>query len=229
MSSASDPAARLAAAVRAGVREHADPDYVAGTEAARSPGKPVLGVRIPLLRGAVKAGLRQARTGRAPADPAVVRAAADLLWHGTEHEDELAACMLLRLAKLTMPAPMILRWSVLLDNWLSVDELGGVVGLSLVDDAGLLGELVPLATSVSLWERRLYLVSIIRPVKQGLPPADVPGLAVLLQDNEKMVRKASVWLIREALKARPQAAAEFRQVLPGPEPKPLTRLLTPAG
>jgi NADPH:quinone reductase-like Zn-dependent oxidoreductase len=46
------------------------------------------------------------------------------VWHGRDHEDELAACMLLRLAELAIPTEMIRRWAPLLDNWLSVDELG---------------------------------------------------------------------------------------------------------
>jgi len=219
------PVSVLVADVRAGLREHADQSYVQGTVAARNPGKPVLGVRIPLLRGSVSAGLKRARTGRVSVDPTVVLAAADVLWHGEDHEDELAACMMLRLTDLTMPAEMIHRWAALLDNWLSVDELGGVVGLSLVAAPMLLGKLAPLASSASPWQRRLYIVSLIRPIRLGLTPVDVPGLVALLKDTEKPVRKASVWLINEALKARPEAAAEFREILPGPEPKPLIRIL----
>lgn len=225
-----DPVAALVADVRAGLRERADPEYVQGTVAARSPAKPVLGVRIPLLRDAVKAGLKRAHPGRAPADPKVVLAAADVLWHGAVHEEELAACKMLRLAELTMTATLIHRWAALLDNWLSVDEMGAVVGDSLVADLSLLDRLVPLAVSSSSWERRLYVVSLIAPVKAGLlHPARVPHLASVLGDADKPVRKASTWLINQAVKARPAAAGEFREVLPGQEPKPLVRLLVRAG
>jgi hypothetical protein len=57
----------------------------------------------------------------------------------------------------------------------------------------------------------------------------VPHLTSVLEDADKPVRKASTWLINQALKARPAAAGEFRELLPGPEPKPLVRLLVRAG
>jgi 3-methyladenine DNA glycosylase AlkD len=217
-----DGAASLARDVRRGLREHADPDYVPGTVEARgNPAKTVLGVRIPLLRNAVKQALRNA----AGPGTAVVFDAADTLWHGDAHEEELAAAMMLRLADLTMPAEMIGRWAVGLDNWLSVDELGGVVGLSLVADPALLHRLTGLASSASPWQRRLYVVSLIRPIRMGLAPGDVPGLVGLLEDGDKPVRKATTWLINDALKARPETAAQFRALVPGPQPRPLIRIL----
>ncbi|MGW6728784.1 DNA alkylation repair protein [Nocardia sp. NPDC055029] len=216
--------------VERGLDEHADPDYVAGTVAARSPGKPVLGVRIPLLRDAVKAGLKSGSiTGRSEDDAAVVFGAADALWHGRVHEAELAGSMMLRLTKQWMPASMVTRWALLLDNWLSVDELGGVVGMSLVANPSLLHDLTALAGSASVWQRRLYVVSLIRPVKEGLSPVDVPGLSELLREKDPAVRKASVWLIKEVIKARgAAAAAEFRELVPDAEPKPLVRILDAA-
>lgn len=215
--------------VEQGLGEHADPDYVAGTVAARSPGKPVLGVRIPLLRGAVKAGLKNAAiTSRTP-DLATVVGAAEALWHGEVHEAELAGSMMLRLTDSRMPASMILRWAMLLDNWLSVDELGGVVGMSLLDDPALLDQLYPLAVSPSVWQRRLYVVSLIRPVKAGLSPADVPELAALLGEKDPAIRKACVWLINEAIKSRAAGAAvQFRELVPGADPKPIVRILDAA-
>ncbi|MFI7524505.1 DNA alkylation repair protein [Nocardia salmonicida] len=215
--------------VERGLCEHADPDYVAGTVAARSPGKPVLGVRIPLLRGAVKTGLKSAGVTGRDADAPVVFGAADALWHGEVHEAELAGSMMLRLTNQTMPAPMIMKWALLLDNWLSVDELGGVVGISLVADPTLLGHLRGLALSESVWQRRLYVVSLIRPVKAGLSPGDVPELADLLREKDPAVRKACTWLINEAIKARSaDAAAQFRELVPGADPKPLIRILDAA-
>ncbi|WP_280345957.1 DNA alkylation repair protein [Nocardia neocaledoniensis] len=215
--------------VEQGLAEHADPTYVEGTVAARHPGKPVLGVRIPLLRGAVKAALKTAGISARTPDPATVAAAAEALWHGQTHEAELAGSMMLRLSQTRMTAPVILRWATLLDNWLSVDELGGVVGMSLVDDAALLAQLHPLAVSPSIWQRRLYLVALIRPVKAGLSPTDVPELAALMDERDPVIRKASAWLINEAIKARSsEAAAQFRVLMPGPDPKPLVRILDAA-
>lgn len=224
----SDPAGALVEAVRVGLREHADPQYVAGTVAARSPGKPVLGVRIPLLRGAVRAALRQAAPRRKVPDPALVRAAADRLWHADAHEDELAGCMLLRLAGVPPTVEVLQGWALLLDNWLSVDELGGVVGAAVHDGHLSVHDLRFLATAVSPWQRRLYLVALITPVRHGLDPVGVPLLGEVLPDAAVPVRKAAVWLIKEAVKARPDVAGRFRIVLGEPAPTPLLRLLEPA-
>jgi TPR repeat protein len=124
----SDPAV-LAEAIRVGVREHADAEYVAGTVAARHPGKPVLGVRIPLLRGAVRAALRRAVPKGAIRDETLIRGAADVLWHGDAHEDELAACMLLRLADVAPTAELARRWASGLDNWSEVGRTDRAIQL----------------------------------------------------------------------------------------------------
>ena len=218
-------AAALAAAVRDGVCRHADPAYVPGTVAARSPGKPVLGVRIPLLRAAVHAAARAVSPRRGSPDAALVRAAATLLWHGAVHEDELAACMLLRWAGVAPTTAMVRDWARLLDNWLSVDEFGAVLGAALQAQDLVVEDLESLAVSASEWQRRLFLVMLIAPVCAGLDPVAVSGLAGVLPDPAKPVRKAAVWLVTAVLKRRPDAAEQFRQVLGAAGPRPLLRLL----
>ncbi|MFJ6199181.1 DNA alkylation repair protein [Micromonospora sp. NPDC092111] len=215
-----DSAERFAADVRAGLRQHADPTYVAGTVAARSPGKPVLGVRIPLLRGAVRTALKCAA-----GDEATVRVVADRLWHGVAHEEELAACMLLRLAGTRITASTVAQWAPSLDNWLSVDELGGCLGEAITDDPGMLVDLSSLARSESPWQRRLYVVGLIKPVRDGLDPGGLPLLVSVMQDDAKPVRKASAWLLGAVLKVRPSAAPQFLAVWPPGAPRLLTRLL----
>ncbi|MDP9850416.1 DNA alkylation repair protein [Streptosporangium lutulentum] len=228
MADTTDPAAQLATAIVVGVREHADPEYVAGTVEARRPGKAVLGVRIPLLRGAVRSALRQAVPPRTAADPELIRAAAEILWHGEAHEDELAACMLLRLSDVPPTAELLASWAPLLDNWLSVDELGAVLGLAV--QAGYLdvADLLFLAADGSPWQRRLYLVALITPIRFGLDPVLVPDLAAVLSDPAPPVRKAAIWLITNVIRVRPGAVVQLRAVLPGPDPKPLIRLLDKA-
>ncbi len=68
----------------------------------------MLGIRIPLLRSAVREALRLARRDDG-LTPDVVREAAEALWHGQFHEEELAACMLLRLSGARVTAGMIRR------------------------------------------------------------------------------------------------------------------------
>lgn len=206
---------------RAALCALADPSYVAGTVAARHPGKPVLGIRIPLLRAAVREVLN-----RYELSDAVVLAAADALWNGTFHEEELAACMTLRLTRTRPPADLVRGWAAALDNWLSVDELTGCVGEALTMSPALLADLLFLAKSESPWQRRLYLASLIRPLRAGLNPGRVPCLAEVLRDGRKPVRSAASWLMRDTVKARPSVTAEFGAMWPADMPKPLTRLLT---
>ncbi len=106
-----------------------------------------------------------------------------------------------------------------------MDELGGCLGEALVADPAMLDEVEFLARSASSWGRRLYVVALIRPVRAGLDPAAAGRLVEVMQDDAKMVRKASVWLISNVVKARPAAAAQFLAVWPASAPKPLTRLL----
>ncbi|GEM_PF-3757366 len=225
MQSATVSADEVVSHIRTRLTQLADPEYVAGTVAARSPSKPVLGIRIPLLRNAVQRALRPAAQDDASGRETIARDAAETLWHGQFHEEELAACMMLRLSGVRITSPMIARWSGLLDNWLSVDEMGGCLGETLVEDPAMLAELDFLAQSDSPWQRRLYVVGLIRPVRDGLDPADAGLLVQVMQDDAKMVRKASVWLLSNVLKARPSAAALFLAVWPPTAPKPLTRLL----
>ncbi len=218
---------RLADELHATLCALGDPGYVAGTVAARHPGKPVLGIRIPILRSAVRQAL--VRSGQSAG---VVLTAADALWDGGFHEEELAACMLLRLSRTYPPPGLVRRWAALLDNWLSVDELAGCLGEMLTvspsspAQLSSLAELVVLAESESEWQRRLYLASLIRPLRAGLDPGRVPGLAEVLRDGRKPVRSAASWLLRDTVKARPGAVAEFGAIWSADMPKPLTRLLT---
>lgn len=214
-------AQQVADDLRLAVRALEDSSYVAGTVAARRPGKPVLGIRIPVLRGAV----RQILTRHKPS-PSVVQAAADALWHGAFHEEELAACMLLRLTHTHPPPDLVRRWAEALDNWLSVDELAGCVGEMLAASPGRLADLVFLAQQPSAWQRRLYVASLITPIRCGLDPRQVPYLAEVICDGRKPVRAAATWLLRSTLKARPGAAAEFAAIWSPEMPKSLTRLIT---
>lgn len=213
-------ARRVADDTQAAVCALADPSYVAGTVVARRPAKPVLGIRIPVLRAAV----RQVLTRHKPSAGAVL-AAADTLWHGAFHEEELAACMLLRLTQTHPPPDLVRRWARALDNWLSVDELAGCVGEMLMASPSLLEDLVFLASQESAWQRRLYLASLIKPVSEGLDPGRVPHLAEVIRDGRKPVRTAASWLLRSTVKARPGVADEFAAIWSDDMPKPLTRLL----
>lgn len=202
----------------------ADADYARGVLGARSPGKEPLGVAIPLLRATVRTQWRRVRH----LDGEALLAAADALWYGSSHEQELAGCMLLRLSGTLVGVRELHRWAPLLDNWLSVDELAGCLGAAIEAYPELLQECGFLALDTSPWTRRLYLAGMIRPVSRGLSAAAVPHLAPLFEDNRHPVHKASVWLLRAVLKARPAAASEFAAVQRPGTPKGLARTIEAA-
>jgi 3-methyladenine DNA glycosylase AlkD len=220
----SQDAEALADSITAELVGLADAEYARGVLGARSPGKEPLGVAIPQLRAAVRTQWRRVRH----LDAEALLAAADALWHGSSHEQELAGCMLLRLSGTLVGVRQLQRWAALLDNWLSVDELAGCLGEAIETHPELLQECGFLALDTSPWMRRLYLAGVIRPVSRGMSAAAVPHLAPLFEDNRHPVRKASVWLLRAVLKARPAAASEFAAVQREGTPRSLTRMIEAA-
>lgn len=214
-------ASDLAASISSALCGLADSRYAEGVVASRSPGKAALGVNIPSLLGVVRQEIR-----KMPHLPeSTVLEAADLLWHGAYHEQELAACKMLRLTRTSVRAEWLHRWATLLDNWLDVDELGACVGEALLHDPLMLGDLTFLADSTSPWQRRLYLVSLIKPIGAGLSPAEAEGLPDLLNDSRKPVRRASVWLLSSVIKTRPAVAADFAALAGAELPRQLARIL----
>ena len=200
-----DPGAALAREVSEQLRVLADAGLVAGIVESRSPGKPVLGIRIPPLRDAVRA--------------------AERLWFGESHEQELAAAMMLRLTAAAYDPDLVGRWAVNLDNWLSVDELGGWVAAAVAGGEVDPQAITPLAAADSPWQRRLYVVSLITVLRGDLDPAKVPELIALCHDRAKPVRMAVAWLIKDVLKWRPAAAGLFLDATDRPYPAPVLRLL----
>jgi 3-methyladenine DNA glycosylase AlkD len=137
----------------------------------------------------------------------------------------LAACMVLRLSEVAPTAELLRRWAPALDNWLSVDELGAVVGLALHGGQLQLDDVAFAARAASPWQRRLFLVALITPIRRGLDPVHVPLLVDVLPDAAKPVRKAAMWLISSVVKDRPDTAAQFGAMLAESGPRPLVRLL----
>ncbi len=215
-----DTGLALAQGIADRLRVLADRSLVDGIVESRRPGKPVLGIRIPPLRAAVRDALKAHLD--AAGDPAC---AAERLWFAQFHEEELAACMMLRLARASCDAGLVARWAVNLDNWLSVDELGGWVGVAVAAGQVAPQQLAPLAGADSPWQRRLYVVSFITVLQGDLDPATVPELVELFHDSDRPVRMAVVWLVKSVLKGRPQASGLFLGASDRQFPAPVRRLL----
>ncbi|MDN4164798.1 DNA alkylation repair protein [Cytophagales bacterium LB-30] len=101
------------------------------------------------------------------------------------------------------------------DNWVSVDVMGmKVLGMSWSYEQVDLDYILSLTKSKSLWIRRLALsatVGLNLPARGGKGD-EKQTLAVcerLVHDTEEMVVKALSWALRELVKHKPDAVAEF--------------------
>lgn len=182
-----------------------------GIARARQPTKPVLGIRIPQLRTVVRDVTSQLDTTQL----AEIGEVAKRLWAGNYHEEELAACMLLGLTRTVLQLPDILRYARSLDNWLSVDELGGCVGDLCVSGGASVLSLDILRRSERFWARRLYVVGLIRPARLGIDTAEASRrVAQLASDESAYVTRATAWFLREVGRDHPEAVRNAISSIP---------------
>jgi 3-methyladenine DNA glycosylase AlkD len=163
-------------------------------------GDTFIGVKLSTLRGLVKpyvrAGLPLADLEKALASPvhehrqAVLVVLADRAARATRptsaDQDELAAIY-----------ELYLRNTAYVDNWDLVDgSAPEIVGGYLLDrPRTVLRELV---ASSNLWERRIALVSTHRFIRAGQTADTYELAALVLDDKQDLIHKASGWMLREA-------------------------------
>lgn len=195
------------------LRQHADPEYRAGSEMVMKTGLLVYGVRMPDLRqiaASWKAGHQQA--GRDD-----VLSVGEVLWTGASLEERtLANLLLASYPKVVagLPWEALDRWRRLVDNWGVGDALGTMVFgpwlLANPDDR--LHYLETLIADEDLWSRRLALVATV-PINRRAVTA-VPDLTLELVDRvklerEPMISKAVSWALRELSKSNPDRVAAY--------------------
>ena len=176
---------------------------------------PFYGAKVGDLRRTASGWLR----GHRDADPATVAALADRLWHTGIREEQLVACFLLaghRAAlAATDPARVGWRWTALLDNWETTDQLGmNVLGpLVALDPDRRFGLLGAMAADPHPWTRRVALVACTRLARAGDAAELWPRVAELLLglagDREAALPKASSWVLRSWLGPCPEEVAAF--------------------
>jgi 3-methyladenine DNA glycosylase AlkD len=197
-----DPDA-FAAALRRGLAELADPDYLAGQQRVAPGIGAVHGVRWPLL-AAVQRGFRNATRGDRPTALLFI---ADRLFREVELEARWFAFGLLErtLATETERTWQLLRRAAReAGDWITVDSLAHPYAKGIAAEPYRWAELEQLVYSPSRWERRLVGSTIATMThvdrRRGRDP-DVavhalPLLGQLIGDAEPDVQKALSWAYR---------------------------------
>ncbi|GAA2821533.1 DNA alkylation repair protein [Kribbella solani] len=100
-------------------------------------------------------------------------------------------------AELTAIHDLYLRGTAYINNWDLVDcSAPQIVGGYLLDKSR--AELYTLVRSSSLWERRIALVATQFLIGQGQTTDTYKLSALVLDDREDLIHKASGWMLREA-------------------------------
>ena len=204
----------FAARLAGGLRELADPEYLAGQQRVAPGIGAVHGVRWPLL-AAVERGFRNAtRHDR----PTALLFVADRLFREPELEPRWFAFGLLRR---TLEADPERSWQLLrraardAGDWITVDTLAHAIGRGIAREPYRWAELEQLTLSPSRWERRLVGSTIatlpFEDRRAGRrPDVTAHGLALLgelIGDAEPDVQKALAWAYRSLALVDPTATA----------------------
>lgn len=84
------------------------------------------------------------------------------------------------------------------NNWDLVDSSAEyILGAQLKDSPYKMQVLTKLANSVSLWERRIAMVSTFHYIKQGSADEALTVAEILLNDKHDLIHKAVGWMLRE--------------------------------
>ena len=206
-----DPDA-FAAALRAGLEELADPEYLAGQQSVAPGLGMTLGVRWPLLAAVIR-GFRQATKSDRPAPLLFL---ADRLFREEPLEARWFAFALLERTLKDDPErtwQLLRRGAREAADWITVDDLAHPYGTGVAAETYRWAELEQLVFSPSRWERRL-VASTIATMTHGnrrsgrgddVVARALPLLGQLIGDDEPDVQKALAWAYRSLAQIDPAA------------------------
>jgi 3-methyladenine DNA glycosylase AlkD len=187
-------------------RHAKDPEYLQGMRMAVPGAGELYGVRVPILRQMAKAVARTYRKA-----PKTLQAIAEAVWQRGSREHQLVAVFILAAVKLSPAERWKLGVQFLPDvsNWETCDQLcHALLGQALAEDPQYMDVLETWLTDGNFWVRRAALVStvLLRRAKydpelaRSLDQRALAMCASLLEDQEKYIRKAVDWAIREVIK-----------------------------
>ena len=183
-----------------------DPDYLSGMRMTVPGVQKLYGVKVPLLRKLSREMIQAYKH-----EKAVILKLAKACWYCGSREHQLVALFLLAGIKIRASERWELGVKFLpdVDNWESCDQLCmALLGQALAEDPHYMDVLETWLQDENIWMRRAALVATIylRRAKYGPDVAqdlDRRALAMagsLLEDDEKYIRKAVDWAVREVLK-----------------------------
>jgi 3-methyladenine DNA glycosylase AlkD len=141
----------------------------------------------------------------------------ELLTQSPIHEDRL--CALIILVNQNKKANLDTRQKIVklfldnlafINNWDLVDcSAHYILGRAIAEGVENIKILDKLATSQTLWERRIAIISTMYFISQNNITESLRIATILLSDQEDLIHKAVGWTLREAWKKQPQAVEQF--------------------
>jgi 3-methyladenine DNA glycosylase AlkD len=95
------------------------------------------------------------------------------------------------------------------NNWDLVDVSAPIIGQYLIGSASSNQLLLKLASSKSLWQRRVAIVFTFAFIREGIPQPTLVVAKQLLHDDEDLIHKATGWMLREMGKRNPIELRKF--------------------
>ena len=201
----------FAAALRAGLEEVADPEYLAGQQSVAPGLGMTLGVRWPLLAAVIRGFRQETKRDR----PTPLLFIADRLFREEPLEARWFAFSLLERTLKDDPErtwQLLRRGAREAEDWITVDDLAHPYGTGIAAESYRWAELEQLVFSPSRWERRLVGSTIAtmthgdRRTGRGDEVVDraLPLLGQLIGDAEPDVQKALAWAYRSLARIDPE-------------------------
>jgi 3-methyladenine DNA glycosylase AlkD len=95
------------------------------------------------------------------------------------------------------------------NNWDLVDVSAPIIGQYLIGSASSNQLLLKLASSKSLWQRRVAIVFTFAFIREGIPQPTLVVAQELLRDEQDLIHKATGWMLREMGKGNPIELRRF--------------------
>jgi 3-methyladenine DNA glycosylase AlkD len=95
------------------------------------------------------------------------------------------------------------------NNWDLVDVSAPIIGQYLIGLRSSNQLLLKLASSKSLWQRRVAIVFTFAFIREGIPQPTVVVAQELLHDQQDLIHKATGWMLREMGKRNPMELRRF--------------------
>jgi 3-methyladenine DNA glycosylase AlkD len=95
------------------------------------------------------------------------------------------------------------------NNWDLVDVSAPIIGQYLIGSTSSNPLLLKLASSKSLWQRRVAIVFTFAFIREGIPQPTLLVAQELLRDEQDLIHKATGWMLREMGKRNPIELRRF--------------------